>query len=76
MVNGPGTAISRPNANNVEIVVMNDNYLNQLLKIAKSVEAGSGVQVISVAHDDWCHKLKDNKKKCNCHPDVTKQVKE
>jgi len=55
---------------------MNDNYLNQLLKIAENIEANSGVQIVSVAHDDWCHKLKDNKKKCNCNPDVAKQVKE
>ena len=55
---------------------MSNNYINQLLKIAEDIKPNSGVQIISVSHDDWCNKLKDNKKGCNCNPDVAQQIKE
>jgi len=28
------------------------------------------VNVINVAHDDWCSFLKDKAKECNCNPDI------
>tara|TARA_R100001530_G_scaffold104712_1_gene72970 strand:+ start:46 stop:234 length:189 start_codon:yes stop_codon:yes gene_type:complete len=55
------------------------NYLKQVLKIGENIKIGEkepGVHMISVAHDNWCNFLKNNKKKCNCYPEVQQGVKE
>ena len=31
----------------------------------------NAVNVMDVAHDDWCAFLKDKSKECNCNPDIT-----
>ena len=55
----------------------NHNYFKQLLNIAEEISKGKlGVHTVSVAHDDWCNFLKNNKKECNCNPEVSKGVKE
>ena len=53
------------------------NYHKQLFNIAKEVSKGEpGIHYVSVAHDDWCSFLKNNKNKCNCNPEVQKGVRE
>ena len=29
------------------------------------------INLMNVAHDDWCDLLKDKSKECNCDPDIT-----
>ena len=53
-----------------------NNYFKQLINITKDIKGKSGIHIVSVSHDDWCSKLKNNKKECNCNPDVEKQIKE
>ena len=53
-----------------------NNYFKQLMKIAAEVEGKSGIHLVSISHDNWCNKLKNDKKECNCNPDVAKQIKE
>ena len=31
----------------------------------------NAVNVMNIAHDDWCALLKDKSKECNCNPNVT-----
>ena len=53
------------------------NYFKQLLNIAEEISKGeSRFHTVSVAHDDWCDFLKNNKNKCNCNPEVAKGVRE
>tara|TARA_R100001530_G_C4224995_1_gene131037 strand:- start:385 stop:558 length:174 start_codon:yes stop_codon:yes gene_type:complete len=53
------------------------NYHKQLFNIAKEVSEGEPrIHYVSVAHDDWCSFLKNNKNKCNCSPEVQKGVSE
>jgi len=52
------------------------NYFKQLMNIAKDIKGKSGIHMVSVSHDNWCNMLKNNKKACNCNPDVEKQIKE
>ena len=28
------------------------------------------VNIMNVAHDDWCNFLKDKSKECNCNPNI------
>ena len=34
------------------------------------------VNIMNVAHDDWCDMLKNRDKECNCNPDVKVSVME
>tara|TARA_Y100000310_G_C20148241_1_gene563466 strand:- start:366 stop:533 length:168 start_codon:yes stop_codon:yes gene_type:complete len=34
------------------------------------IKKGS-INIMNVAHDDWCDLLKDRSKECNCSPDVS-----
>ena len=36
----------------------------------------NAVNVMNVAHDDWCVFLKDTSKECNCNPTVSVSTKE
>ena len=51
-------------------------YDKQLMNITKNVKKEPGIHIVSVSHDNWCKKLKNNKKECNCNHDVAKQIKE
>jgi len=31
----------------------------------------NAINLMNVAHDDWCDLLKDKSKECNCDPDIT-----
>lgn len=53
-----------------------DNYFKQLVNIAKNIKGKPGIHMISVSHDNWCDKLKNNKGMCNCNPDIEKQIEE
>ena len=32
------------------------------------------VNMVNIAHDDWCDFLKDEPKECNCNPDISSEV--
>ena len=34
------------------------------------------INIMNVAHDDWCDLLKNRDKECNCNPDVNVSVME
>ena len=36
----------------------------------------NAINIMNVAHDDWCNLLKDRAKECNCDPNVTVDVME
>ena len=52
------------------------NYIKQLLKTAEEIEGKPEIHVVSVSHDNWCNFMKNNKKRCNCNPEVQRGVKE
>ena len=52
------------------------NYIKQLLKTTEEIEGKPGIHVVSVSHDSWCNFMKNNKKRCNCNPEVQKGVNE
>jgi len=37
----------------------------------------NAVTVMQFSHDDWCNKMKDMSKECNCDPEITfSEIKE
>ena len=34
----------------------------------------NAINIMNVAHDDWCDLLKDRAKECNCDPEVKMEV--
>ena len=32
------------------------------------------VNIVNIAHDDWCDFLEDEPKECNCNPDISSEV--